>query len=166
MTRSYNIHGLVTPSERICFHCKETYYGKGKSKYCSRLCSEHYQYEASMLKVDWRLNRLLYMAKNRSKSKELDFDLDLEYLIELWEKNQGCCAVSKIPFELGRSEKGKVHPYAPSIDRIIPAKGYIKGNVRIVVYQLNISLSEFGLEQFTSFISSYITNNRISLTGN
>lgn len=158
MTRSYNITGLVTPSKKVCSHCGKIYYGKGKSKYCSKLCSDHYQYEASMLKVEWRVNRLLYMARNRSKSKKLDFDLDLEYLMTLWNINKGCCEVSKIPFELGRSEKGKVHPYAPSLDRITPSKGYVKGNVRIVVYQLNISLSEFGLEQFNNFINSYINN--------
>ena len=41
---------------------------------------------------------------------------------------------------------------------VTPSKGYVKGNVRIVVYQLNISLSEFGLEQFNNFINSYINN--------
>ena len=162
MTRSYNISGLLSPSKRVCSHCGEVYSGKGKSKYCSKLCSDHYQYEASMLKVDWRINRLLYMARNRSKSKNLNFDLDLEFLLDLWNNNNGCCEISKIPFELGRSEKGKVHPYAPSLDRIIPEKGYVKGNVRIIVYQLNVALSEFGLEQFNNFINLYITNSDVT----
>ena len=51
--------------------------------------------------------------------------------------------------------------YAPSLDRIIPEKGYVKGNVRIIVYQLNVALSEFGLEQFNNFINLYITNSDV-----
>ncbi len=112
-------------------------------------------YEANMLKPSWRLNKLLAMAKNRAKTKELPFNITLEYLEELWEEGSGHCALSGIPIELGRSEFGKVHPYAPSIDREVPSLGYVKGNVRIVCYQMNVALSEFGLSQFEELVQRY-----------
>lgn len=112
-------------------------------------------YEANMLKPSWRLNKLLAMAKNRAKTKELPFNITLEYLEELWEEGNGYCALSGIPIELGRAEFGKVHPYAPSIDREVPSLGYVKGNVRIVCYQMNVALSEFGLSQFEELVQRY-----------
>jgi hypothetical protein len=108
-----------------------------------------------MMKPSFRLSRLLGMAKNRAKVKSLPFDLDIKFLMNEWD---GVCSVTGIPFSLERPRTGKVHPYAPSIDRVTPSKGYVKGNVRIVCYQLNVALSEFGLEQFDSFVQAYISN--------
>lgn len=109
-----------------------------------------------MLDYKWRLKKLYAMAKNRARDKDVPFDIDMEHLLELW--GEGFCSLSGIPLELGRSERGKVHPYAPSLDRIKPELGYTKGNVRIVCYQMNIAISEFGLEQFEEFIKLYNTN--------
>lgn len=112
-----------------------------------------------MLKPEWRLAKLMAMAKNRAKSKPIDFDLTLDHLLDLWESNGGCCELTGIPFVLGRSDKGVVHPYAPSIDRIEPSRGYTLGNVRLVVYQMNVALSEFGQGQFEELIKHYTAHN-------
>ena len=142
--------------EKFCEECVNAYQGAGKSIYCSVQCSHRNYYNKNMLDPEWRLAKLLSMAKNRAKEKKLDFDLTLEYLKGLWDGTDGKCQVSNIPFELRRPEFGKVHPYAPSIDRIEPSRGYTKGNVRIIVYQLNVALSEFGLEQFNNFVKLYM----------
>jgi len=115
-------------------------------------------YEANMQKPEWRLKKLMAMAKNRAKTKGVAFDLDLDYLTSLWAEWLGCCALSGIPLELGRFEFGKVHPYAPSLDRETPSLGYVKGNVRIVCYQMNVALSEFGLLQFEELVRRYTEN--------
>lgn len=155
MIYSTAVNNLKTPSNRICKECGATYLGLGNSKYCSRTCVSRNEYAANMYKPEWRLNKLLAMAKNRATSKGLPFNLTLDYLTGLWADNLGCCALSGIPFELGRPARGKVHPYAPSIDRISPKSGYVCGNVRIIVYQLNVALSEFGVDQFEELISHY-----------
>lgn len=142
-----------------CEVCGTLFKGKGpRPKYCSSKCVNVGGYEIKKLNYEWRLNKLCAMAKNRAKTKDLQFNLSKQYLIDLWNANGGCCEVTKIPFELGNPEKGKVHPYAPPIDRINPELGYVKGNVRIVAYQLNVALSEFGLEQFNNFIGAYLEN--------
>lgn len=102
---------------------------------------------------------MLSMAKNRANTKSVPFDLDIEHLLSLWNENDGRCQVSGITLELGRHEAGKVHPYAPSLDRIEPALGYTQGNVRVVCYQVNVAISEFGLEQFENLIKLYSQNN-------
>lgn len=157
MVSKNSLEALKVPSKRICKQCGSEYLGVGHSLYCSSVCSSMNQYEANMFKPKWRLNKLAAMAKNRAQAKGLPFNIDTEYLYSLWEENDGCCAILGISLELGRSEKGKVHPYAPSIDRIIPQNGYVRGNVRIIAYQLNVALSEFGLEQFDELVQIYNT---------
>ena len=117
--------------------------------------SYHRTYNKHMLDYKWRMSKLLAMAKNRTSSKSIDFNLDVDYLINLYEKANGCCAITKRPFDLTRSSKGKVNPSAPSIDRIVPSLGYIKGNIRIILYHLNVALSEFGQEEFEKLIMDY-----------
>ena len=155
--REYNVSGINGTQDRECHQCGGSYQGSGNSKYCSKKCGGMNSYESNMLKPEWRINRLMSMAKNRSKSKGIPFNLSLEHLLNLWDDTNGCCSLSGIPLELGRSEFGKVHPYAPSIDREIPCLGYVKGNVRIVCYQMNVALSEFGLAQFEELVDRYTT---------
>lgn len=156
--KTYNCGGFFKKRDLICKQCGAPYRARGNSKWCSRSCADLNNYEANMLDPEFRLNKLMYMAKNRSKSKGLKYDLDLEYLMGLWYESNGKCSVSGVCLDLGRAEKGKVHPYAPSLDRITPELGYTKGNVRLVCYQLNVAMSEFGLEQFDEFVKLYTKN--------
>lgn len=115
-------------------------------------------YEANMLKPEWRLAKLLSMARNRAAGKGLHFDLDIEYLKALWEESQGCCVLTGIPFDLNpTNKKGQVNPKAPSIDRIVPSLGYTKNNIRLITYHMNVALSEFGIDEFEYLISQYRT---------
>ena len=142
-------------SIKICKTCTKEYLPESNhSKYCSSLCGQHNYYNKNMLNPEWRLNKLVSMAKNRANTKELNFDIDTDHMVSLW--NDGVCSITGIPFVLERPAKGKVHPYTPSIDRIVPALGYVKGNVRLVVYQMNVALSEFGLAQFEEFVKLYM----------
>lgn len=104
-----------------------------------------------------RLSKLFCMARNRATLKNLPFDLDREFLWNLWEENEGCCALTGRPFDLAPwGKKGQVNPNAPSVDRIKPKQGYTKGNIRLIVYHLNISLSDFGTEEFEKLAKDFL----------
>ena len=142
--------------EKICNHCGQEFIGVSKAKFCSNSCLHKDEYKIKSLEYKWRLGKLLAAAKNRATTKELLFNLDLPYLINLWEVNDGCCEVTGQPFDLEPwGNKGQVSPQAPSIDRIIPKLGYVKGNVRIITYHLNVALSDFGINEFEKLITSY-----------
>ena len=97
------------------------------------------------------------MAKNRAATKNLPFNIDPEYLIELWEENEGCCALTSRPFNIQRPVVfGTPYPDAPSVDRIKPSLGYTKGNVRLIVYHLNIALSDYGTEEFEKLCKDFL----------
>lgn len=67
--------------------------------------------------------------KVRAKKKGLPFDLTLEDLFF-----PDLCPVLGIPMV---ERSGKFNDNSPSIDRLIPEKGYVKGNVRIISYRAN-----------------------------
>ena len=73
---------------------------------------------------------LLKSCRNRTK----EFDLDLPYLKELWESQNGKCAVTGVALELKDSYNKN---YQASIDRIDSSKGYIKGNIRFTSVSVN-----------------------------
>lgn len=107
-----------------------------------------------------RLQKLSYMAKNRAKMKNLEYDIDGDYLYSLWIEGNGCCALTGQSFDLTKwGGKGQVNPQAPSVDRIEPKLGYVKGNVRLITYHMNIALSDFGTDEFERLIRNYMEIN-------
>lgn len=95
-------------------------------------------------------------AKSRTKSKtkrNFEFDLDLEYLKNLWGEQNGICPITGKFLILPKGTDGwdEMSPYNASLDRIDNSKGYIKGNVRYIAYIANLGRSAFSDEQLISF---------------
>ena len=85
---------------------------------------------------DGRIVRFLAGAKKRATAKGLEFNLDVEFLRSIAPDN---CPV--FGFELdwngwGTGE-GKAKENSPSLDKIDPNKGYIKGNVMWLSWKAN-----------------------------
>jgi hypothetical protein len=80
-----------------------------------------------------------FMKKARGRKHETD--LDLPFLVELWDRQNGRCALSGRLLELPPTtqawEDRKRDPWKPSLDRIDSSKGYLKGNVRFVTVIAN-----------------------------
>jgi len=77
---------------------------------------------------------MAWRARHRAKQKKLDCDITAEYLQSIWPSNN-LCPVLHIPLQ--NTTKGKTSEGSPSLDRIIPEKGYVKGNVIIVSHKAN-----------------------------
>jgi len=145
--RSRAERGNVVRS-RTCSYCEKEFTTANK---CQRFCTpcikstpEHIRRRSTL---DGRLTGLLRMAQNRARKKGLPEDLDINYLMGLWRDQDGVCALSGRKFELGSAKKKRqVHPDAPSLDRIIPEKGYTKGNIRFLTYHCNVCVNEYGDE--------------------
>jgi hypothetical protein len=75
-------------------------------------------------------------ARLRAKNKNLDFDIDYEYVRSLVVSR---CPVFGMPLEWSaiRGNGKKMIPNSPSLDRIDPTKGYVKGNVWIISNKAN-----------------------------
>jgi hypothetical protein len=75
-------------------------------------------------------------ARIRAKAKKLDCNIDNEYVRSLVVSH---CPIFGIPLDWSRHRgNGTVTTDgSPSLDRIDPSKGYIKGNVWIISYRAN-----------------------------
>ena len=94
------------------------------------------------------------LTHRTSQLKHLGFDLDVEYLKTLWEKQKGICPYSKIPMDLPRTwAEKKFRPEVASVDRIDSSKGYVKGNVEFVCLSINYAKNKFSREDFIRFLS-------------
>ena len=81
------------------------------------------------------LNSRLLGAKDRARKQNIKFDLTLDFLLELWKKQNGKCALSGLPMTY-ISLKGRI-PTNVSLDKIDRNLGYIKDNVQLVCMACN-----------------------------
>ena len=70
-----------------------------------------------------------------ARKKGIPFSLTAAYTKSIW---TGKCAVTGLPFDnrFRKVNKGP-QPFAPSLDRIRPERGYVPGNVRFVLQCVN-----------------------------
>lgn len=106
-------------------------------------------------RVERALRGGLSAAKARSKTKSVPFELTLDWLLETAQRQDFRCCLTGIEFFAKSGTLGKIDPYAPSLDRRVPAKGYTPDNVRIVIRAVNTMLLDWGDEIFSRVANSY-----------
>lgn len=104
-----------------------------------------------------RVKSMMKTAKRRSNKFCEKPDITEEFLLELLEP--GVCSVTGIPFSYEPIEKYKCNPYAPSIDRIDSNIGYIKQNVRMVIWQYNLMKGEISDSELLMICERLINGN-------
>lgn len=97
------------------------------------------------------VNDRMYSAKTRAKKKNIFYDLDMEYLVQLWDEQMGLCALSGV--EMGYTGTGWA---SASLDRIDPDKGYAKGNVQWVCWRVNDAKSNMKNEDFITMCRAIV----------
>lgn len=97
-----------------------------------------------------------YNARDRAKSKNLEFNLTYEFIEQLWFEQNGKCALSNLPMTYLLGE-GRV-PTNVSIDKIDKNKGYIKENVQLVCNAVNQIKSDLNEDEMILFCESIIKN--------
>lgn len=143
--------------ERTCKKCKtvkpysEFYVNsKGNRRWSCKDCEKKeertrkhlHPEESSVSFKSWSKKKrgfaLVNQAKYRASQRNLPFSLnakDIQRRIDI-----GTCELTGILFNL---DGGKTWD-SPSLDRIIPAKGYIHENVRVVLYCVNVMANIWG----------------------
>ena len=109
------------------------------------------RYAKNQLKKDpfkFRMTRTYSQAKIRAKNYGVPFDITKQDLIDMFPKDN-LCPVLKVPFVWGTKYKKEL---SPSLDRIIPSKGYVKGNIKFISYQANRIKNDSTVEILKSLI--------------
>jgi len=149
----------------------------GRPQYCSRSCAakgnsknlgEHLGNASTIAGKGKKWSRdeytpfryFLRNAKQRTHSKGKT-NLDLIYLKELWDLQDGKCPFTGWALLLPRSNKypGNTNSiYRASLDRIDNDKGYVKGNVRFISVIANYCRNTFTDEDVKLFCEAVVRN--------
>jgi hypothetical protein len=87
---------------------------------------------------------------NDSNKRNVIREIDVDFINELYEKQNGLCYWFKIPLT---PSTGKKHPQQPSLDRLDRNKGYTKDNVVLTCYAANIGRNENDVETWSEFLN-------------
>ena len=138
------------------FHAKAES-SDGHSSWCKD-CRKHYSDETYPKKRIKDIERLSknpdnflkhWLSDKRKNSRHpVDDDITLDYLMDLWNKQKGLCALSQQPMT---HMKGKVYTNI-SVDRIDSSINYRKGNLQLVCYMFNIWKGKLSNEEFKNWI--------------
>jgi hypothetical protein len=92
------------------------------------------------------------VSKTRYAAREqrgLEFNIDIDYIMNLLEKQNGKCALTGWDMEFTRSGvKGDGNPYGCTMDRINSDLGYIKGNIQLACWWPNKVKSNMSNREF------------------
>jgi hypothetical protein len=103
-------------------------YNKNKQ---SRIANQKDKHQSSPWKTMYQT------AKRKAMEQSLNFNITPEYLESLYPKDNKC-PITRLNFEFGYTNKEKINKNnSPSLDRIIPSKGYVIGNVMIISDLMN-----------------------------
>lgn len=97
------------------------------------------------------VHRALYEIKSRCKKRSINFDLDEDYIKNLWHEQDGKCYWTQIPLVFTNA---RYEPNKPTIDRLVPELGYIKNNVVWSSCFANYGRSNYPVEQYRDFLST------------
>ena len=90
-------------------------------------------------------------AGRRASKKGIPFDL-YQYEAQIEERIVAGCEMTGLPFDL--HSKGQAWN-SPSIDRIIPAEGYVYTNIRIVCFAMNAAMGNWGETVLQQIITAW-----------
>ena len=109
----------------------------------------------SLSNFRWYMKNIIKNSKDRNK----EYDVDLEYLKDLWESQNGVCPFTNKKLLIRtHANKDKKNPYQASIDRIDNTKGYIKGNIRFVSLMFNYARNNFSDNEVLEFCKNVAAN--------
>lgn len=130
---------------RVCKVCEISFKPTNYiQKYCSNLCCSSLQVERSYKYLNGNFYGYILLLIKKEERKHLK----VEDILEIYNKQNGLCAISKVPLTCIKIPKTtKVHTNL-SIDRIDSNKGYELDNIQLVcaiinTMKLNLSMDEF-----------------------
>jgi hypothetical protein len=110
-----------------------------------------------------RARELLTSTKWIARERGMPHDLDRAWIAE--KLAAGKCELTGIAFNFEPLENSRSNPYTASLDRIIPEKGYVKSNVRCILWALNAAFNSYGENVYADIARVYLARHPDRGTG-
>lgn len=175
--RTLNRYYLHIIDKRACIKCRKIFEGirenyhllcyreggnisyNSKCKYCQNEINRKRRIE---YRKDYEkfIESKLSSYKARAKELNVPFDIDSEYLIDMFKLQKSKCYYTneEISFENVIGDNKYPHLYQPSLDRKIPEKGYVKDNVVWCSYKLNRMKNDTPYDEFIDICRIVLEN--------
>lgn len=111
---------LVSETRRQCTNCRCIFEKKNETV---TLCSECNSARVKSMSAEYKM---LARAKSRAKERGIDINITIEDIVI-----PNSCPVLGIPLVVHKGKSG-TNWDSPSLDKIDPEKGYVKGNIMII----------------------------------
>jgi len=95
-----------------------------------------------------RMRHCLGQARRRSRIAGIEFDICIDDLLPL----PAVCPILGITINYGGTKARGFVNDSPSIDKIKPNLGYVKGNVRVICWRANRLKSDATLDELLSIV--------------
>ena len=129
----------------------------GRCKECKRRqiqeARKNYDDEKRLYKT---IQSRVLNASERAKRKGIPCTITKEFILNLWNKQNGLCAISKIPMTY-EMDAGRVYTNI-SIDQIEQGKGYTEDNVQLVCMAVNQLKSDWDMDTVKYICKMVIDN--------
>ena len=99
--------------------------------------------------------RAFRSAKRRALQRNISFDITMDYLIELYNSQDGKCFYSGERINVVKENENRTHdPFKMTLDCLVPQKGYVRGNVVWCAYCVNSMKQKMSISKMLSVCSS------------
>lgn len=151
--------------DRTCCTCKRTFpieefpkaTNKSGHRYKCKECARKRDNEIKSNDIRVYFADLLKTSKQTAKKRNIDcHELDVDFLVELYNKQDGKCAISGIPMT-HIAGQGVVATNV-SMDRIDNTVGYKKDNVQLTCRFINQAKLNLSMEQFKDLMHQAFIN--------
>lgn len=143
----------------------------GRKNFCSRTCvgknnvknfGDGENYDISK-HSGWRkdeFTKFRYHFRN-IKSRNKEIDITIEYLKDVWEKQNELCPYLGIKLTLNSYGKIKKDPItSASVDRIDSSKGYVKGNIQWISRAVNFMKNDMSEDELLKIFDLIVENRK------
>jgi hypothetical protein len=103
--------------------------------------------------------KLWWTIKNRANRRNYNINISIEYVWNLYLKQNGKCALSGMPIHFANANKKNLDITA-SLDRIDSNQGYVEDNVQWVHKNVNIMKNIFNQQYFIHLCKEIAKNNK------
>jgi len=129
----------------------------GHSKQCTK-CALKAKGQHVYFTYKGIISSVFHKIKKGAKERNLVFEITMEDIGDLFEKQKGKCALSGLPLKLKEHSKDKNS--TASLDRIDSTKGYLKDNVQWIYRRINFMKGALDENEFV-YLCNKIVENKI-----